>query len=48
MYKWFQIAFQMESLWEELRKAKEDKGKAPMVEIDLDQKQAKLDPIMGF
>ena len=42
---------QIEILWEELRKAKEnreDKGKAPIVEIDLDKKQAKLDPIMGF
>ena len=41
----------VESLWEELRKTKEDRedeGKAPIIEIDLDKKQAKLDPIMGF
>ena len=41
----------VESLWEELRKAKEnreDKGKAPMVEIDVAKKQTNIDLIMGF
>ena len=38
-------------MWEELRKTKEnreDEEKAPIIEIDLDKKQVKLDPIMGF
>ena len=41
----------VENLWEKLRKSKEnreDKGKALVVEIDMDKKQAKLDPITGF
>ena len=41
----------VESLWEQLRKAKEnreDKGKALMVEIDLAKKQTNLDLVMGF